>query len=115
MEEEEKSNPELPVFTDPLKTPKAAFERFKWAIFKNDINKALSLMTDSAKDKYERFFEQLGEHRRDYAEGLGPIYFDTKVGNMLFYEMSTEQDEGMVSFPVHFVEDDRGNWLICEL
>ena len=102
------------MFENPAKTPKVTFERFKSAILKNDIKTALSLMSDSLKEKYEKMFEQLGEHRRDYAEGLGRIYFDTKLDNMLYYEMVTEQDDGMVAFPVHFVLEDNGDWQIIE-
>ena len=72
-------------------------------------------MSDELKEKYEQLFKELGSHRRDYAKGLGRIYFDTKVGNILYYEMVTEQDDGMASFPVHFVQDNNGDWLIIEL
>jgi hypothetical protein len=112
MEEEEKNNPELPMFENAAKTPKVTFERFKSAILENDIKTALSLMGYPLKEKYEKIFEQMGEHRHGYAEGLGRIYFDTKVGNILYYEMVTEQDDGRAAFPVHFVQDDNGDWLI---
>jgi hypothetical protein len=113
-EEEEKNNPELPEFEDPTKTPKATFERFKTALLKDDVKTALSLMTYPVKENYEKIFEQIGDHRRDFAKGLGKIYFSSKLSNVLYYEMITEQDDGFFAFPVHFVQDDGGNWLITE-
>jgi hypothetical protein len=115
MEEEEKNNPELPMFENSAKTPKVTFEQFKSAILKNDIKMALSLMDYPLKEKYEKVFKQMGEHRRDYAKGLGNIYFDMKLGNELYYEMVTEQDEGLIAYPVNFVQDENGDWLITEL
>jgi len=115
MEEDEKNNPELPVFEDPAKTPKATFERFRAALLKKDTKTALSLMSDELKEKYGKIFEQIGTHLGDYANGLGKIYFDSELGNMLYYEMVTEQDDGMAAFPVHFAQDNDGKWLIIEL
>jgi len=114
MEEEEKNNPELPVFEDPPKTPKATFEQFRAALLKDDVKKALSLMSYPLKENYAKIFEQLGPHRHDYAKGLGEIYFSSKLGNTLYYEMVTERDDGFFAFPVHFAPDFDGNWLITE-
>jgi hypothetical protein len=114
-EEEEKNNPELPVFEDAAKTPKATFERFRAALLKDDVKAALSLMSYPIKEKYEKIFEEIGTHRGDYARGLGKIYFISELDNILEYEMITEQDDGFIAFPVHFVRDDDGNWLIMEL
>jgi HEAT repeat protein len=113
-EEQEKNNPELPVFEDQAKTPKATFEQFRMALLKDDVKTALSLMSYPVREKYEKIFEQLGEHRRDYAKGLGRIYFDSKLGNILNYEMITEQDDGFFAFPVNFSQDDEGKWWIAE-
>jgi len=114
MEEEEKKNPELPAFEDSSKSPRATFERFRAALLNDDVEKALSLMSYPLRENYKKIFEEFGTHRRDYAEGLGKIYFDSKLGGTLYYEMLTENDEGMFSFPIHFVKDDEGKWLITE-
>jgi HEAT repeat protein len=114
MEEGEKNNLELPIFEDPSKTPKATLERFRASLLKDDVNTALSLMSYPLKEKYEKIFEQIKEHRGDYARGLGKICFSSKLGNTLYYEMITEQDDGYLAFPVHFAPDFDGNWLITE-
>ena len=114
MEENEKNNPELPTFEDTSKSPKATFEQFRAALLKDDVKTALSLMSYPLKEKYEKIFEQIGVHRNDYARGLGKIYFNSKVGSTLYYEMVTEQDDGLFAFPIHFVQNDDRNWLITE-
>ncbi|MBN2018634.1 MAG: hypothetical protein JW749_00225 [Sedimentisphaerales bacterium] len=114
MDEKESTNPELPEFENPVKTPKATFEQFKAALLKDDVKTALSLMSYPVKEQYEEIFEQMGTNRGDYAKGLGKIYFSSKLGNMLYYEMVTELDDGLIAFPVNFAQDDDGNWLIIE-
>ncbi len=64
--------------------------------------------------QYRKIFPQLGPHRRTYVEGMRDIYFDMELGNVLYYEMLTEQDEGKFSFPIHFTQDLNGNWIIAQ-
>lgn len=110
--EAEKNNPDLPTFDDLEKTPQATLEKFKTALLAGDDEKALSYMAPHIAEKYREIFPQLGPHRRDFVEGMGDIYFDMELSNVLYYEMLTEQDEGRFSFPIHFAQDLDGNWII---
>lgn len=110
--EAEKNNPDLPTFDDHEKTPQATLEKFKTALLAGDDEKALSYMAPHIAEKYREIFPQLVLHRRDFVEGMGDIYFDMELSNVLYYEMLTEQDEGRFSFPIHFAQDLDGNWII---
>jgi len=110
--EAENNNPELPTFNDPKKTPKVTFEKFKTALLAGDNEKALSYMAPHLAKKYREVFPLLGPHLRSYVEDMGDIYFDMKLGNALHYEMISEQDDGVFSFPVRFAEDLNGNWIM---
>ena len=107
MEEEEKKNPESPTFKGASKSPRATFEQFRAALLNDDVEKTLSLMNYPLKENYKEIFEKMGVHRRDYARGLGKIYFDMKVDDIYYYEMVTEQDEGLIGFPILFVQDSQ--------
>ena len=111
--EAENNNPDLPIFNDPEETPHATFEKFKAALLAGDDEKAVSYMAPHIAENYRKIFSQLRPHRRDFAEGMGDIYFDMELSNVLYYEMLTEQDEGIFSFPIHFVQDLNGNWIIA--
>ena len=110
--EAEKNNPDSPTFNDHENTPQATLEKFKTALLAGDDEEALSYMAPHIAEKYREIFPKLGSLRRYYVEGMGDIYFERKQSNVLYYEMLTEQDEGMFSFPIHFVQDLNGNWLI---
>jgi len=110
--EAEKNNPELPTFNDPKKTPHATFEKYKAALLAGDYEKALSFMAPYLAKKYREIFPLPEPHLQSYVEDMGDIYFDTKLGNALHYEMISEQDEGVFLFPVRFAEDLNGNWII---
>ena len=62
----------------------------------------------------KNIFPQIGPSRRNYVEGMGYIYFDMELGNVLYYEMLTEQDDGIFLYPIHFAQDLNGDWLIAE-
>jgi HEAT repeat protein len=113
--ETEKNNPDLPTFDNPQKTPLVTFENFKAALMAGDDEKALSYMAPHIVETYREIFPKLGPHRRDYVEGMGNIYFDMELSNVLYYEMTTEQDDGIFSFPIHFAQDLDGNWIISVL
>jgi len=110
--EAERNNPDLPTFDDLEKTPHATLEKFKTALLAGDDEKALSYMAPHIAEKYREIFGQLGPHRRDFVEGMGNIYFDMELSNVLYYEMLSEQDVGRFSFPIHFAQDLDGNWII---
>jgi HEAT repeat protein len=110
--EAEKNNPDLPTFDDLEKTPQATLEKFKTALLAGNDEKALSYMAPHIAEKYREIFPLLGPHRRDFVEGMGDIYFDMELSNVLYYEMLTERDEGRFSFPIHFTQDLDGNWII---
>lgn len=112
-EQAEQLKPDLPIFEDSSKTPKVTFEKFKAAVLAGDDEKALSYMTWDMQEKYAEILRQLGEHRSTYVQGMGEIYFDWRLGGRLHYEMVTNNDEGIFAFPVCFVEDPEGNWLIA--
>lgn len=113
IEEEEKKNPELPTFENSNESPYATFEQFRAALLNDDTEKAISLMCYPLNENYKKIFEKI-EDRSDYARGLGKIYFDMTLGNIYYYEMVTEQDDGLFSFPIHFVQDSNDKWLITE-
>ncbi len=54
----------------------------------------------------------MGPNLQLYIKEMGDIYFDMKLGNALYYEMISEQDEGVYSFPIRFAEDLNGDWII---
>jgi hypothetical protein len=110
--EAENNNPELPTFNDPKKTPQVTFEKYKAALLAGDDEKALSYMAPYLAKKYREVFPLLGPHLRLYVEDMGDIYFDMKLGNGLDYEMISEQDDGVFSFPIRFAEDLNGDWII---
>jgi len=114
IEDSQEDKPGLPIFDDPKRSPVAAFEEFKAALLADDVDKALSYFSPHLKETYAEIFQQLGLHRQDYAKGLGKIYFDMKLDNVYYYEMVTEQDEGLISFPIRFVQDHNSKWLITE-
>lgn len=113
IEDKQKDKPGLPIFDDPKRSPEAAFEEFKAALLADDVDKALSYFSPHLKQTYAKIFKQLGPNRRDFAEGLSnKIYFEMRLGNVYYYEMLTEQDNGLLSFPIRFVQDSDGKWLI---
>jgi len=54
----------------------------------------------------------MGPNLQLYIKEMGDIYFDMKLGNALYYEMISEQDEGVYFFPIRFAEDLNGDWII---
>lgn len=110
--EAENNNPELPTFNDPKKTPHATFEKFKTALLAGDNEKALSYMAPHLAKSYREIYSQMGPNLQLYIEEMGDIYFEMKLGNGLDYEMISEQDDGVFSFPIRFAEDLNGDWII---
>lgn len=111
----EKDNPNFPVFADQNDSPIAFFEQFKIALAANDINKAVSYFSPHLRERCKKIYQQLGAHCRDYAESMGPLYFESRMNNQFRYEMLAETDEGLFSFPVHFIQIGKGKWWIQQL
>jgi len=111
----QKDNPDLPIFDEPNESPEAFFEQFKEYLATNDIDKAVSCFSPHLRERYKKIYQQLGAHCHDYAESMGPLYFESRRNNQFRYEMLAETDEGLFSFPVHFVQIGQGKWWIQQL
>jgi ankyrin repeat protein len=114
--EKEKSNPKLPVFEDPQRTPQKTLEKFIAAVKAGDNAKALSFMGGQSAETYEQVLKKLsGPEKQSFAENLlgKPIFFEAAVGDdTLYYEILIEQDDKICMSPITFVKDSDGNWII---
>ena len=57
----------------PGASPVDVWEKFKDALRKNDINKALTFITPHARDEYAQFFKEIKPHLKEYVNGMGKL------------------------------------------
>jgi|GEM_PF-3250955 len=112
--ETEKKNPEYPLFDDPNNTPLTTFAKFKQALQAGNTDEALSFMAMNKREAYRQFLEKLGPRLSGFANGLGDIHFSMKLSNVYYYDIIVEGDEGVFGFPIHFVQDTDGKWIILD-
>lgn len=112
--EKEKTKPELPEFEDPNNTPQKTFEEFIAAVKTGDDAKALSFMGYQLAEVYKSILKQLsGLDRQVFINDMGQhIFFDHSLSGRLSYEILVEDDDGVFYFPIIFVKDSNGNWII---
>ncbi len=94
-------------------TPQDIWEKFKAALWNDDLDKALTFIADSALEKYTAVLTQLRPQFQSMVDGMGDLILDSMDSDRAYYEMLHDEGGGvMASFPVYFSKDEQGGWKI---
>ncbi len=95
--------------------PLDVFGSFKTALAAADVNEALAFVAEISRDKYAEIFGIIEAHLSDYAAGMGEMTFDRQRFGEVIYEMLHDDDGLTLSFPVFFMREEDGKWMILNL
>jgi hypothetical protein len=91
---------------------KAIWAGMRAALKAKDINRALSYISEDAKDTYEYNFNLLKDHIDELSSTLGEIELDEFREGVADYNMLGEYEGETFNGLVRFVKDGTGNWRI---
>jgi hypothetical protein len=97
----------------PGASPEDTWEKFKDALRKEDIEKALTFITPFARDQYSKILQQMKPHLKEFVNSMGKLTPESIEAGSAHYELShTDPNGDTFVFPVHFSLDEQGDWTI---
>lgn len=85
------------------------------ALARGDVEAAVSLVADGAKDRYRRAFNDLGPDLPTVAAALRDLVFVTSDGVLAEYATTLDRDGGTFVHFVYFMRDHDGVWKIVAM
>jgi hypothetical protein len=99
----------------PGTSPVDVWEKFKAALRKDDIDKALTFITPFARDDYAHILREMKPHLKEFVNGMGKLTPESIETGSAQYELEhTDPNGDIFSFPVYFNLDEKGNWTITK-
>jgi DNA-binding beta-propeller fold protein YncE len=97
----------------PGASPVDVWEKFKDALRKEDIEKALTFITPFAREQYSKVLQHMKPHLKEFVNSMGKLTPESIESGSAHYELSHTDPNGKIFvFPVHFSLDDQGSWTI---
>ena len=93
--------------------PLHVFELFNAALWNDNLDKAMTFITDSETEKYNAVLTQLRPQFQSMVTGMGNMILDSIGTDGAQYEMLHDEGGGIIaSYPVYFSKDENGDWKI---
>jgi hypothetical protein len=92
--------------------PKTVFEQFKAALEVNDVNKALTFISEVQREKYTDIFRIIQPILPVYTDGMGDLILYQEQNRIVKYEMRHQVSSETYLFPVIFIKEKDGSWKI---
>jgi hypothetical protein len=94
-------------------SPVDVWEQFKDALLADDVDKALTFIISFKREDYAKILKNARPHLKEFVGGMRDLVPSSQEAGAAEYELlSTDPNGNTLSFPVHFVMDDDGNWKI---
>lgn len=92
--------------------PEGIWEQFKSALAVQDVNTALTFISEISRDKYAAIFQLIEPHLADYVGEMGDSILESQEEGKIKYEMKHQVGSETYLFPVIFMQDEQGSWKI---
>lgn len=97
-------------------TPEQVYTEFRQALLDNDLEKALSLMTEDSRDEYREAFKDQEKFDAWLEKLPEEIVKESEYGNFssFYYTNAIDKDDN-IAHPVRFVKNIDGYWEIDKI